>query len=257
MRNCPQPDQILSLGERGLKKLAAAEGIRFNDQEIEILLQAATRDLHSLSAELARFKGEQVKFRLAQLETLEKQIAALAFQMEQLLVESPALLLLSIKGISVVTATEFSAEIGSIFNYTCNRQLVKLSGINPVLSQSGGKKTRTFQISRQGNPALRYIVTLIGKNLCQKKCCNHYFIDYYERLQKRGKAPSQIYVAAGNKFLRIAFAMLRDQTLFHIPGYEECTSDIIGKLNYKETKSTARQALSLLCADNKQQLLCS
>ncbi len=257
MRHCPSPHQILSLGETGLKKLAISQNIKLTEHEIETLLQAAQRDLLTSPADLAQFKSEQVKFRLEQLETLEKQIIALEFKMEQLLVESPALLLLSIKGINVITATEFIAEIGSIFNYTCNRQLVKLSGINPVLSQSGGKKARAFQISRQGNPALRYVVTLIGKNLCSKKCWNSYFIDYYERLQKRGKSPNQIYVAAGNKFLRIAFAMLRNQTLFHIPGYEECTSDIIGKLSCKETKETARQALSLLTANKKQQLLCS
>jgi len=257
MRYCPLPHQILNLGETGLKKLAASKAIRLTDQEIEILMQAATRDLFSSSAELARFKGEQVKFRLEQLEILEKQIAALEFQMEQMLVESPAILLLSIKGINVITATEFIAEIGSIFNYTYNRQLIKLAGINPVLSQSGGKKAKAFQISRQGNPALRYIVTLIGKNLCSKSCRNNYFIDYYERLHKRGKLPNQIYIAAGNKFLRIAFAMLKNQTLFSIPGQAECTSDIINKLSSKESKERARQTLTLLASNNRQQLLCS
>ena len=227
-------------------------------REIKLLLQAAKRNLMNSSTELVQFKAEQVKFRLEQLEILEKQIAALEFQMEKLLVKTPAVLLLSIKGISVITAAEFIAEVGSIFNYTYNRQLVKLAGINPVLSQSGGKKAKAFQISRQGNPALRYIVTLIGKNLCSKMCRNSYFISYYERLHQRGKSPCQIYVAAGNKFLRIAFAMLRNQTLFYIPGYEECTSDIIRKLSCKETKETAKQTLSLTgTANKKKQLLCS
>lgn len=259
MRCFPLPSEILSLEETGLNQLAAPESVRLTEREIKLLLQAAKRDLMSSSAELAQFKSEQVKFRLEQLETLEKQIAALEFEMEKLLVKTPALLLLSIKGINIITAAEFIAEVGSIFNYTYNRQLVKLAGINPVLSQSGGKKAKAFKISRQGNPALRYIVTLIGKNLCSKACRNSYFIDYYERLFKRGKTPCQIYAAAGNKFLRIAFAMLKNQTLFFIPGYEECTSDIIGKLSCKETKQAARQALALSTgtANKKRQLLCS
>ena len=259
MRYFPLPGEILGLEEIGLRQLAASEGVRLTDREIELLLQAAKRDLMSSSTELAHFYGEQVKFRLEQLKILEKQIAALEFQMEKLLVKTPAVLLLSIKGVSVVTAAEFIAEVGSLFNYTYNRQLIKLAGINPVLSQSGGKKAKAFQISRQGNPALRYIVTLIGKNLCSKKCRNSYFIDYYERLFIRGKESCQIYAAAGNKFLRIAFAMLKNQTLFFIPGYEECTSDIISKLNCKETKQAARQNLALLVGTTnmKQQLLCS
>ncbi len=242
----PLPSQILSLEEAGLRKLADFKGVRLSDHEIELLLQAARRDLMSSSAELTHFKGEQVKFRLTQLQFLEKQIMALKFEMEKMLVKIPAVLLLSIKGVNVVTATEFISEVGSIFNYTYNRQLVKLAGINPVLSQSGGKKAKAYKISRQGNPALRYIVTLIGQNLCSKRCYNSYFIEYYERMMQRGKTPSQIYAAAGNKFLRTAFAMLKDQKLFYIPGYEQCTSDIISKLSCKETKESVRQALALL-----------
>lgn len=259
MRYFPLPNQILTLGETGLKQLATFKGVRLTEHEIKLLLQAAKRNLVNSSTELNRFKDEQIKFRFEQLETLEKRIAVLEFQMELLLVQTPAILLLSIKGISIITAAEFIAETGSIFNYTYNRQLVKLAGINPVLSQSGGKKAKTFQISRQGNPALRYVVTLIGKNLCSKMCRNSYFIDYYKRLHQKGKEPCQIYVATGNKFLRIAFAMLRNQTLFYIPGYEECTSDIILKLSCKETMEAAKYALSQLIgtADSKQQLHCS
>jgi len=66
---------------------------------------------------------------------------------------------------------------------------------------------------------------------------------------QRGKTPSQVYAAAGNKFLRIAYAMLKEQKLFHVPGYEQCTSDIIGKFSNKETKEIAGQILALLTAD--------
>jgi len=242
----PLPSEILNLGEAGLEERAASKGLRLSDREITRLLQAAKRDLMIQPAELNRFKAEQIKFRLGQLQFLEEQIASLEREMENMLIKTPAVLLLSIKGLGVVTATEFIAEVGSIFNYTYNRQLIKLAGINPVMSQSGGTKTRAYKVSRQGNPALRYIVTLIGKIICSKKCCNSYFIDYYARLSDKGKMPSQIYAAAGNKFLRIAFAMLKEQKLFYIPGYEQCTSDIYKKLKCRENRETARQRLALL-----------
>lgn len=247
----PLPSEILNLGEIGLKELAAGKGLKLKDREITLLLQAAKRDLMISPPELNHFKAEQVKFRLSQLHFLEGQIDSLEREMENMLVKTPAVLLLSIKGLGVVTATEFIAEVGSIFNYTYNRQLVKLAGINPIMSQSGGKKTRAYKISRQGNPALRYIVTLIGRIICSKKCSNNYFIDYYERLTDKGKAPSQIYAAAGNKFLRIAFAMLKEQKLFHVPGYEQSTSDIYQKLKLRENRELAKQRLALLAVTEK------
>ena len=259
MRHCPLPDQVLALGETGLRKLAEAEKVKLKDYEIKLLLQASERALSAPSSELAQFQSEQVKFRLKQLEELEKQIASLELVIEQMLVKTPAVLLLSIKGVSIVTAAEFIAEVGVIFNYASNRQIVKLAGINPVMSQSGGKNVNAFQISRQGNPALRYIVTLIGKNLCSKKCSNTYFLKYYDRLSKKGKLPCQIYNAAANKFIRIAFAMFRDQKTFHVPGFEESSSDIFGKLSCKKNQQMAKEALELLnvSVNLKEQLVCS
>jgi len=251
MSSFPLPGEILNLGETGLKELAVREGLKLKDKEITLLLQAAQRDLLISPPELSHFKARQVKLRLYQLHFIEEQVAFLEREMEKMLVKTPAILLLSIKGVGVVTASEFIAEVGSIFNYAHNRQLVKLAGINPVMSQSGGKKTKAYKISRQGNPALRYIVTLIGRIICSKKCNNSYFISYYERLNAKGKLPSQIYAAAGNKFLRIAFAMLKEQQLFHIPGYETCTSDICKKLNLKENKELARQRIALLTLSEK------
>jgi len=246
MSYCPLPGQLLEMGEEGLKELARFKGLKLKEHEIKLLLQAAQRDLMITPDQVACFNAEQIKFRLAQLNMLEEQIDALESEMETMLVKTPAILLLSIKGISIVSAAEFISEVGSIFNYTYNRQLVKLAGINPVLSQSGGKKAKGYKISRQGNPALRYIVTMIGKNLCNKKCCNRIFVDYYEHLQRRGKCSNQIYAAAGNKFLRIAFSMLKSHTLFYVPGYEDSSSDIIIKLNHKENKTAAKTALALL-----------
>jgi len=259
MRYCPLPEQILQLEETGLQELAKFEDTMLKDDEIRLLLQAAERALPAPSTEWAQFQSEQVVFRLQQLEAAEEQIAALELKMEQMLVKSPAVLLLSIKGISVVTAAEFIAEVGSIFNYTYNRQIIKLAGINPVLSQSGGKKVKAYQISRQGNPALRYIVTLIGKNLCNKKCRNTYFLNYYNRLARKGKTPCQIYNAAGNKFIRIAFAMLQNQTLFCVPGFEDSSSAILPKFSCRKNREEAKQALELLnaTANLKEQLLCS
>lgn len=245
MSCCPLPSQILNLNKEGLTQLAGLVDIQFTDREIDLLLKAAERAL-PYAPELATIDAAQVQFRLKQLEALDDRIATLELRIEEMLVQTPAILLLSVKGVGAITAAEFIAEIGSIFKYTHKNQLIKLAGTNPVFSQSGGKSGKSYKISRQGNPALRYVVTLIGQNLCSKTNRNKYFIDYYERLFRRGKTPSQIYVAAGNKFLGIAFAMLRDLTTFHVPGFEKSTSDILTKLPHAKKSESSKDALSLL-----------
>ncbi|MFO8073846.1 MAG: transposase, partial [Polyangia bacterium] len=101
MRHCPLPDEILQLGKTGLQQLSAAEGLRLKDHEIELLFKAARRALAAPCPDWARFQDKQVQFRLNQLEVLEERITALEFQMEDMLVNTPAVLLLTIKGINI------------------------------------------------------------------------------------------------------------------------------------------------------------
>ncbi len=247
MRNCPCPQQILKLGQKQLVQKATAANIKLTHNELKLLFKAADRALIH-NNEHQNFLSHQLRFKLDQLQMLEKQIAELKSEMERLLVQTPGVLLLTIKGLSIITTAEFIGEVGSIHNYTYNRPLIKLAGINPILSQSGGKEVSGYQISRQGNSHLRYIVVMIGQNLCSNRSRNTYFLNYYERLKDKGKTPLQIYNAAANKFLRIAFAMLRDLTVFYIPGFEECSSNIASKIAYKANRETAVALMNKLTA---------
>jgi len=65
-------------------------------------------------------------------------------------------------------------------------------------------------------------------------------------LPKGVSYPVRFHNAAGNKFIRIAFAMLKNQATFYVPGFEESTSDIRRKFSCKENLDLARQALNLL-----------
>ncbi len=98
MRYYPLPDQLLQLGETGLRQLAAAEKVEIEDQEIELLLIAAERALMLQSMDHSWFLGEQIKFRLKQLETLEEQIAHLEFQVEEMLVKNTGRIALNHQG---------------------------------------------------------------------------------------------------------------------------------------------------------------
>lgn len=216
MENYPDPADIIALGKEGLQRLSQEYGLRLRPHQINTLLAAAHGSIPKQRQDL-EIETLQLKYKLEELGRVEKRVAELEDIIEGLFVQTPGILLLSIQGVGVTTAAEFIAEVGPIWHYTHARQIIKKAGTNPLVSQTGGKEARYDKISRQGNPALRGVVTMIGKNLCRPKCRNSYFLQFAARLADRGKDPAQRYVAAGNKFIKVAFAMLRDCSLFIFP----------------------------------------
>ncbi|MEX2461853.1 MAG: transposase [Paenibacillaceae bacterium] len=120
--------------------------------------------------------------------------------------------------------------MGNISHFTHAGQLIKKAGTNPIIKQSGGTKGSYGRISKQGNNHLRYVVYLAGRNLCMH---NDDLKAFYLRLKGRGKHERAIFIAMGNKMLKIAFAMLRDQ----LPFFSQCNdyqvaTEINKKLKY-------------------------
>uniref|UniRef100_UPI0011A90920 transposase n=2 Tax=Paenibacillus TaxID=44249 RepID=UPI0011A90920 len=120
-------------------------------------------------------------------------------------------LLLTVPGLGVTTAAELYAEIGDVSQYSNANQLIKKAGTNPIVKQTGGGKGSYRKISKQGNDHLRYAVYLAGKSLCMH---NKDLKPFYDRLKEKGKHERAIFVAMGNKMLKVAFAMLRDRLPF-------------------------------------------
>lgn len=242
LRHCPVPAEVRALGPGGLAELARRHGLRLAKHRMELLWDAAERALLRDEAETAFLKA-QLWSQLDLLESIERRIEELGLEIEALCAETPAVLWLTAKGIGVVTAAELWAELGSALNFTHARQWIKLAGTDPVWSESGGKRGRGYTISYQGNPALRRVTMMIGCNLARPRCGNGYFLAYAARLAAAGKAPLQIYIAVGNKFLRVGFAMLRDRQPFRKPGAIESPAEMARK--FKE-QAHARRALKML-----------
>jgi hypothetical protein len=111
------------------------------------------------------------------------------------------------------------AELGSFTSYHNAKQLIKMAGNNPTESESGGKRHIHTPISRQGRPVPRHCAwTAVVPMLC----FNPDFRDWAKKLRERpaGANPlcnREIVVAAVNKLLRLAFALVKRQTFYHIP----------------------------------------
>ncbi|MCG1027117.1 IS110 family transposase [Virgibacillus halodenitrificans] len=217
MEHYPHPADILELGEIGLRKISKDNKLRIRQSTLESLLFIANRSLTRQKEEL-RPELLILKMKIEELKQLDEHIACLEEEIEHTLLQTDGHLLLSVRGIGVVTAAEFYSELGDISQYDNPNQLIKKAGTNPIVIQSGGGKGYFGKISKQGNRNLRFIVYTVGKCLAQH---NQDLKLFYNRLKDKGKHPRKIYVAMGNKFIKIAFAMLKNKQPFEstLEGY--------------------------------------
>ena len=210
MNHYPHPSYILELGETGLRRLSKEHNLKLRKSTIEKLLyvakQALSRSVEELKPELLILQTK-----LDDLEKLNENIRLFEREIETLLIQTDGMLLLSTRGIGVITAAELYSEIGDISQYEKPEQIIKKAGTNPIMKQSGGGKGYFGRISKQGNPHLRYVVYNIGRSLAMH---NKDLQPFVTRLKGNGKHARKIFIAAGNKFIRIAFAMLRDKKPF-------------------------------------------
>lgn len=206
----PHASQILNLGEFGLRQLSKEYNLKIRKTTIEKLLYAASesvsKPIEDLSTELFILNQK-----LKDYEWHTKNIKAYELEIERILIKTDGLLLLTVPGIGLVTAAEIYCEMGDLSHYTSANQIIKKAGTNPTIKQSGPKDGYYGRISKQGNANLRRAVYNAGKSLSVH---NDTLQPFYLRLKEKGKKTKQIYIAMGNKFLKIAFAMLKNQTPF-------------------------------------------
>lgn len=229
MEYYPHPSFILELGEEKLLQVVKEKKLRIGKTTIETIMRVADQSIVRPKEDLG---PELLLLRMAiqDLQRLDENIRILEKEIEQTLLQTEGRLLLSVPGIGIITAAEFYSELGDISQYEHAGQLIKKAGTNPIIKQSAGTEGFYGRISKQGNKNLRFIVYTVGKCLAQH---NKDLRPYYERLIQRGKHPRKAFIALGNKFIRIAFSMLKNKKPFESK-QEEYTifHEIKKKLNY-------------------------
>lgn len=210
MRHFPHPSDILKLGEEGLRALSIKENLKLRDESIRILVEFAANSI-SQSKEFVEPDEFLLKQKLDLLDLLDNQIMVLERKIEDLFVETDGAVLLSVPGIGVVTGAELYAEMGDLSDFDHAGQLIKLVGTNPIVKQSGGKKPSYYGISKQGRRTFRNITYQVGKSLAVN---NPEMKQRYMALKERGKHPRQAYIALGNRMIRLAFSMIKNQTFY-------------------------------------------
>jgi transposase len=148
------------------------------------------------------------------IEHLTRDITRYERQLTGYLVQTPFVLLLSIPGINVVSASGYGSEVGPITNYIKPSHINGRAGLFPSRYQSDETDCADGPMVGGRNARLRDAVMEITTNLILH---NDYFQGWSDLREQRGWSKKKIHVAVANRFNRIAYHMVAGQMLFDHP----------------------------------------
>jgi len=174
----------------------------------------------------AQSVSSEIVFLIERLHLIEQQLRLTHESLTSLVDETiEGKHLLSIVGLSYTSVAGIIAELGSFSSYRNAKQLIKMAGSNPTESESGGKRRKHTPISKQGRPELRHCAWTAVIPMLR---FNSDFRDWAKKLRERpvGAHPlrgREVVMAAVNKLLRLAFALVRKQSYYRIPVPQSAT----------------------------------
>jgi transposase len=149
----------------------------------------------------------EIRQALALLETLEVFIRELEQQMSRYLKQIPySGLMLSVKGVGLVTAAGLIGEVGDFRKFRTIGELTKLAGLD-LFEISSGKHQGQRRISKRGRPLMRKLLYLAALNTVREGGILH---GHYCRCLERGMPKLKALVAMSRRLLRLLFAIVRD-----------------------------------------------
>ena len=218
LSTCPIPWLIANMAEKEFvvaikakhqgrlmrKKLAALHHIA----GLSIGIVAGSK---SISSEIS-FLAEKLELIRGHICIIERTLIRLVDETEE------GKYLLSIRGINYIAIAGLLAELGSFKAYRSAKQMIKMAGSNPTESESAGKKRSRTPMSKQGRPILRYcawtsVIPMLRLNP-----------DFRAWAKQRRERPAhanplngkEVVGAALNRLLRLAFAMVKNQTYYQV-----------------------------------------
>ena len=174
-------------------------------------LKGSMEALPFFDAKCKRSVEKTIAFLEKQIKDLEEDLANLACSEYKKQMD----LLTSIKGIGVTLAAALIITTGGFTYFDNAKQFTRYLGLSPTYQQSGTSVNFKGHINRNGDSYLRgqlYVAAFssIQYNTECKAC--------YERLRSKGKPGKVALIAAANKLIRQAFAVVTQDNPY-IDGY--------------------------------------
>ena len=138
-------------------------------------------------------------------------IGQLEQQMQQYLLQVPySGVILSIRGIGVVTVAGLIGEVGDFRQFNTIAELIKLAGLDLYEISSGQHRGRR-RISKRGRPLLRKLLFFAALNTVKASGIMH---QQYQQMLQRGMVKIKALTAISRKLLGVIFALVRDNAVY-------------------------------------------
>jgi transposase len=189
------------------------------------LMRKKLRALHYMArasigiAAGAQSVSSEISFLVEKLELIRRHIRIIEGTLIRLVDETEeGKYLLSIRGLNYISVAGLLAELGCFKAYQSAKQMIKMAGSNPTESESAGKRGSHTPMSKQGRPVLRYcawtaVIPMLRFNP-----------DFRAWAKQRRERPAhanplngrEVVGAALNRLLRLAFALVKNQTYYQV-----------------------------------------
>lgn len=203
----PDPERLAKLGVSRFRSFAARRDVRVNVTMAQRLVAAARNALPTPDAGVAR---QVLAADLALLDRLDTQLVEVDARISALVPATVYGVLTSGPGWGPVRAAGYAAGVGDPARWPSHRQVYRAAGLNPAQYESAGRR-RDSGISREGSVPLRRAILDLGVGLWH---CDPAARAYAAGLRERDKPGAIIACALGRRANKIAFAMVRDQTVY-------------------------------------------
>ena len=213
LHECPTPVKVMEKGIDGIIAIWKGKGIRTVGKKRAIrLVEAAKVSIGSKEGLVAA--ESELKILLEDYERKREQYERVMMLIEELARQIPGFdRLLEIKGIGIVTAAGFVAEVGDISRFAHPKQIQKLAGLSLKENSSGKHKGKTT-ISKRGRKRLRYYLTFGIMPLLSKNEEFRLLHEYYTTRAERPLKKMQSLVALSNKLIRIFYVLLKKDVAY-------------------------------------------
>lgn len=207
LKECPTPKKIVEKGIEGITAIWKEHKIRAVGVKRAVKLIETARTSIGTTEGLVSAENE-LSMLLEDYDSKMRQLERTMALIEELVMQIPGFeRLLKIKGVGLVMAAGFLAEVGDIFRFSHPKQIQKLSGLSLKENSSGKHKGQTT-ICKRGRKRLRYYLTFCIMPLLSKNDEFRALHLYYTTRKERPLKKMQSLVALSNKLIRIFYAIL-------------------------------------------------
>lgn len=210
LRHYPMAQDIVALGEASLAAvLRRVSRGKLREDRARALFQAATESVGVRDGRSSMLL--EIRLMLDTIGNYDRFVEELEIEMVRQMEQIPySHLILSLKGIGLVTAAGLIGEVGDFTKFGTISEVMKLAGLD-LYEVSSGKHKGKLRISKRGRPLMRKLLYLAALSTVRKGGAMH---EWYQRALGRGMKKTKALVAVSRKLLGIIFALVRDHSMY-------------------------------------------